>query len=162
MGLDITVYTKLRKAAPGEGLDEDGYADEGAGYVTMYVNPDFPGRADEVEHEATYHVEEAFDFAAGSYGGYNMWREWLAMLGGYTCDKMWDEPFDAPFAELVNFADNEGVIGTAVSAKLAKDFAAHAETASLRAPERWYLERYNLWRKAFEIAAAENGVVDFH
>jgi hypothetical protein len=65
-----------------------------------------------------------------------------------------------PFSELIHFSDCEGVIGTAVSKKLAADFAAFDEKAKAAGNERYYA-KYQEWRKAFEMAA-NGGAVDFH
>jgi hypothetical protein len=60
--------------------------------------------------------------------------------------------------ELINFADNEGIIGTTACAKLAKDFAEHAAKAGRNG---WCAKLYRDWQTAFEMAA-DGGCVDFH
>jgi hypothetical protein len=70
-----------------------------------------------------------------------------------------------PFYELINFADHEGVIGPKTSAKLAGDFAAFAEKSkafaeSLSVEDRdGWNELYELWRRAFEVAAHRGAVL---
>lgn len=169
MGLDITAYRKLT-------LDPDAQTDE-AGCptdwkthvrITDCMERHFPGRMAGIE-PGVYRAEETLSFRAGSYGGYSAWRDWLARLVGYTsADDLWEaveaDPakLSGPFAEMISFADNEGVIGPVVSAKLAKDFAEHqtaAEVASRTVGD--FFDRYAMWRKAFEMAA-DGGAVDFH
>ena len=185
MGLDITAYRKLKKMdavfnADGEPIDPTtreplDYND----YAQFYVNSDFPGRNGSIEHKAVYAYEDAHGFRAGSYGGYNGWRERLAELAGYPTVEYervagyapsrqmrrdaaaWSGKCEGmPFVELVNFSDCEGVIGPEVSAKLAKDFAAFDERAKA-VPDEWFYDRYCEWRKAFEMAA-DGGAVSFH
>ena len=176
MGLDITAHRGLRKAAPGEGIDaEYGDADSANGWHQMYVNPDFPSQADDIEHDAIYHADDSFGFRAGSYSGYNWWRDQLAALAGYPLTahigghrggelmhaaSVWNDPRPGPFVELINFSDAEGVIGPRTSAKLAKDFAAFQAKADAH-PDDYFRAKYADWRKAFEMAA-DGGAVDFH
>lgn len=177
MGLDITSYRKLKKIECV--FDEDGEPiDPTTRYpldysLRAYINQDFPGRADDIEHKGVYEARESFGFRAGSYGGYNSWRDSLAELAGYqpapyTIYGNTAQRHDAgawaaesgPFWELINFSDCEGIIGAAVSAKLAADFATFQEKANAHADE-WFRAKYADWRKAFEMAA-DGGAVHFH
>lgn len=180
MGLDITAYSNIKRLE-GIQFDEDGEPVNFDGdYTRLYVNRDFPGRADEVEDGKCYSTEgEHHAFRAGSYGGYNFWREELARMAGYPAtdyrvygrtEKRHDAGAWAadsgPFFELICFSDCEGVIGTAVSQKLAKDFADFDEKAKTHEPvipfmQGRFYDLYQQWRKAFEVAA-QNGVVKFH
>lgn len=172
MGLDITWYTGLTKAEANEGLDKDGYAREEDGYFRFPRNHDFPGRADEIDFERAYKADDEGDFAAGSYLGYGVWRNQLAALAGYPkspspehssmahAASVWESTKPGPFMELINFSDCEGVLGTAVSAKLAADFAQFQEKADAHESER-FREKYALWREAFE-KASNGGAVHFH
>lgn len=163
MGLDISYY-RTATLAPGGDPDEDWER-----FRRVYVNPAFPGSADELEDRAVYEVTDGEGFAAGSYGGYNDWREQLAKLAGYRPVEA-EEPrhqhsagawaaTGGPFWELINFSDCEGAIGPAVSAKLAKDFADHQPKADEVGGH--FAEKYAEWRKAFETAA-NGGFVEFH
>lgn len=179
MGLDISAFKQLTKIdcvfdAEGEPIHPE--TREALDYdFRAHVNPDFPGRNGSTENLAIYRAGDSFGFRAGGYGGYNAWRNELAKLAAYPA-----KPFDryktgdvqqrhdqgaweadsGPFWELINFSDCEGVIGAEVAAKLAKDFADHQEKADAHTDLR-FLESYNEWRKAFEMAA-DNGAVDFH
>jgi hypothetical protein len=182
MGLDIAAYRGLTRAAEGEGLHPE-YAEEADyehGWFRLYKNDEFPGRAGEIDDEGIYRATEEFGFRAGSYSGYNEWRDQLAALVGHPSEKhvvaasehlmlgdrwshaasVWNNPAPGPFMELINFSDCEGTIGTTVSAKLAKDFADWQEKADAHEDE-WFREKYADWRKAFEMAA-DNGCVVFH
>lgn len=159
MGLDITAYRKLEEVRPINGSDDDGY---GEGLVRLWNNKDFASRFEDLKEKTLYRHAEEFDFRAGSYSGYNRWREWLAALVGTTPQKVWDDPKPGPFLELINFADNEGTIGPRTAAKLAKDFAAHDEQAKAADHNQgWDYERYQHWRKACEMAA-DGGAIAFH
>lgn len=172
MGLDITAYRKL-KAAPDALLDEDGYPLDWERFdiITQSdidrTEKDFPGSTKGLK-AGVYSFEATHNFKAGSYGGYNEWREELArMAHGMPAKAVWVLPPRADFAfqELINFTDCEGVIGPEVAAKLAKDFAAHQDRAekfaTTIADGEWFISRYSEWRKAFEMAA-DGGAVDFH
>ena len=170
MGLDITAYGRLVKQEIQPDIDDE-RADD---YFRCRINSDFPGRADDLEDGAHYSWDDITGFAAGSYGGYGQWREQLAMLAGYPPlphRSSWETKTrslhaagawaakEGPFWELIHFSDCDGVIGAKVAEKLAKDFAAHQEKADQAGG--WFLDRYNEWRKAFELAA-NGGAVDFH
>lgn len=179
MGLDITAYEKLMKIPDVKYIDGEVYnkeletVDYGDYDFVAHINSEFPGRADDVEDRGVYSAEESFGFRAGSYGGYNMWRNRLAKLAGYPegtyerygkdwpsyCVSCWNGA-QGPFAELINFSDCEGVIGAAVSKKLAEDFAAFEEAAKATQDEQFF-KLYQDWKKAFTIAA-NGGAVAFH
>lgn len=173
MGLDITAYSKLEQVDDAV-FDED--ADETIDRVTgekidaflPCVNPDFPTRADNLVDRGAYRVTgNPLSFRAGSYGGYNLWRDELAALAGFPdsgakrghAESAW-KAASGPFYELINFSDCEGTIGPLTSAKLARDFAEYQAKADAH-PDAYFRELYRMWRKAFELAA-NDGAVDFH
>lgn len=174
MGLDITAYRQVA-LAPNAVVDKDGYPDDYDNYVRIYANPDFARHAQGLTDRAIYTTgTESHEFRAGSYGGYNWWRDELAKLAGYAkmecdngyggvrishCVPCW-KGAGGPFAELINFSDCEGVIGPVMSAKLARDFAEFQVKADAH-PEERFREKYADWRKAFELAA-DGGMVQFH
>lgn len=176
MGLDITAYSKLTPITPELKDGEPTAANYWETMVEVYLNPDFPGR--ELPLVAGwYGFSDRVDFRAGSYGGYNRWRDWLAQIAGYPATPFalygsTTQRHDAgawatdsgPFWELINFSDAEGVIGSAVATKLAKDFAewdARAKAASESAGDPWLYEAFANWRRAVELAA-DGGGVRFH
>lgn len=167
MGLDITAYRGL--TLDPDATDEDDYTT----HLDVYPNPHFPGREAPLG-KGRYRFKESTSFRAGSYSGYNQWREWLATIAGYApvsdnehgagnykthSAGAWAAT-EGPFWELINFADNEGTIGTDAAKKLAKDFADYADKA-LDGAGGWYAQMYEQWRAAFEMAS-DNGAVDFH
>lgn len=169
MGLDITAYSGLSKLNAHK--NDDGEAVDNAtgetlhwdAYCSPYVNPDFPDRAVSLEVDGIYGYEDSFGFRAGSYGGYNQWRDMLARMAGYAggAQGAWDSE-GGPFWELINFSDCEGSIDATVSAKLAADFAEFQPKAeAFAAANSYFLELYATWRRAFEMAA-QGGMVDFH
>jgi hypothetical protein len=122
MALDITAFSRARFVAPKADNDYEEHEEE---HVYVYA-VDWPERLDGRE-PGWYAVDgDAMHFRAGSYSGYNHWREQLcaAALGVHP-KEVWEDPasFDGrPFVELINFADNEGAIGPKTSAKLLADF----------------------------------------
>lgn len=169
MGLDISAYSNLVKIRDLNEGEEANYETE----VEFFVNYAFEGREDQIEEAIAYKYDEEYDFRAGSYGSYNHWRNQLAELAKYPLTEFEDfignvqQRYDAgawevtkgPFWELINFSDCEGVIGAATSAKLAKDFDTFQSAADAH-PNKYFIESYNCWRKAFEMAA-NNGAVEF-
>lgn len=173
MGLDITAYSKLKKVpckfnSDGEPINDKGQDREGV--FIPYAHSSFPEHHKGLTPKAAYEYGKSFDFRAGSYSGYNAWREQLAALAGYAAkpgftdakphsETAWDMD-SGPFWELINFSDCEGCIGPVVSAKLAKDFADYQAKADAHDDE-YFRRKYSEWRKAFEMAA-DGGAVDFH
>jgi len=158
MGLDITAHKKLKIVANPK-IDEDGdlinYETEWQPGVSMeWSEENFPGRAEGIESSKVYSWEDSFGFRAGSYIGYGQWRRKLKLFARGDS-----------FQELINFADNEGVIGPIISKKLSKDFLENEERAKEfdknLEEDQWWFNQYKKWQKAFEMAA-DNGAVDFH
>ncbi len=169
MGLDITAARKIKWIAA-DLPDEDSFGD----YFWVGAQPDeFVAQADGLA-PGLYETADEIDFRAGSYGGYNEWREQLAELAGYPKRLLFSdhrsptelhaagawEAAHGPFWELINFSDCEGVIGPKTSAKLAQDFAEHQGKADTH-PDEWFRELYATWRRAFELAS-DDGAVAFH
>lgn len=173
MGLDVSAYNRLEKM--NAVLDINGWAIDPVTqkalqkpYVRLFLNNEFPNRADEFEDKAIYRYQNSIDISCGGYGRYNKWRNDLAKLAGYPreqykhhgevlesyCIACWSGK-PGPFAELINFSDCEGVIGTAVSKKLAADFASFQDQAG----NEYFGEMYAKWRSLFEYASDSGCVV---
>jgi len=136
MGVDIYGWSKVRLAED-QTFNADGEPTAGEDAERIYINDDFPDRCTEWPQASVLFVDGLHEHCfARSYGGYNMWREQLAKMAGYELTE-YDGPFkqkdkahaagawdksEGPFWELILFSDCEGVIGTAVCKKLAKDF----------------------------------------
>lgn len=158
MGLDITAYKKLSVVEVPK-LDEDGElvnweTEWIPGESMVWSEKHFPGRGEGIDPKKAYTWEDAFGFCAGSYSGYNWWRRQLEKFAE-----------GEEFQELINFADNEGVIGFVVSKKLAEDFNDNMQKAvnfseSLGDESKYWLESYLDWKRAFEVAS-DNGAVEF-
>ncbi len=167
MGLDITAHRNLQAVRPltDEEIEWGGIKDDDSNLVTIWhFNDDFPDHAEGLKEKTVYTADESFDFSAGSYGGYNDWRDELAKMAGHPSAKhAWANGADGkPFWELIHFSDCEGVIGPRISAKLAKDFAANQTKAdAVEYGEGYFQDKYTDWRRAFEMAA-DNGAVEFH
>lgn len=157
MGLDIRAYGNLKEVNNSK-LDEYGYPinnnqwKPGAGME--WSESIWPGRGEPIDSCAVYEYDDLYEFRAGSYIGYNWWRE---KLGEFAVENA--------FQELIDFADNEGVLGTKVSEKLYYDFAGYHDKAMKYSKslsnngESWF-DRYCKWEKAFDVAR-NNGAVEF-
>jgi len=172
MGLDITYYSKverLRPITPNESIDYDRLDRED--WIHLYNLPAFADRADDlgtpIAHGDTvsYGIFRAHDpkrFRAGSYGGYNRWREHLSRLALDAEPRtVWDnvdEHEGKPCFEIIHFADNEGTLGPRVCAKLAEDFEAIRPKAAEQ--DEWFLQVFDHFLEAFR-AARDGGAVDF-
>lgn len=97
-------------------------------------------------------------FRAGSYSGYNEWREWLASLIATTPEAVWNGLVPTHFRELIDFSDCEGTIGTEACVRLLADFR---EWAPKVGTEGRYAEKFREWLRAFELGA-DSGAVRFH
>lgn len=146
MGLDVIAFSNAK-------LVEE----EGAAICSVYNANGFD-RIDG-KPEGRYSGDNEFRFRAGSYGGYNDFREWLSKTFiGVESKMVWkesDKYSDKPFFELVNFGDNDGAFGPVTSAKLALDFVAHTPPIS----EIYYSQTYDQFRKGFEIAGRDGFLV---
>ena len=162
MGLDITAYKGLRVVQTNVKLDEDGEP-LNLDWDTMWYpgggmkwsESIWPGRGKPINPDVIYKYDDTFEFRAGSYSSYNTWRDALEKFKG-----------DVAFQELIDFADNEGVIGTIVSKKLFDDFVKYHDEAKEYANKQcsetcnWFFDSYCDWEQAFKFAS-ENGAVCF-
>jgi hypothetical protein len=165
MGLDITAYSQLERIGlhekdrdlnegePG-GLNDYCYND---GHVNAYAYDSFPQsfRGLEVlsirDYPGARFMEggcygitpktEAHAFRAGSYAGYNAWREDLQKQFNPSRNP------DGPFYELIWFADNEGCIGPDAARDLLTDFREHADRYVPQWP--WAEAKYQDWTRAW-------------
>jgi hypothetical protein len=116
-------------------------------------------------------------FRAGSYSGYNWWRDQLSRFAlGVDAPTVWGDPRGfrgRPFVELINFTDCDGRIGTRVATKLAEDFKSHAAGAKRFVPvasgedadgwdetdqKSYWLEVYREFARAFRLAAKKGAL----
>lgn len=167
MGLDISAYRKVAPAPEAE-VDSGGWPSDWKRYLsirqaTLDMTEDYwPGHTEGIPPAGVYSFAEEFGLRAGSYGGYNRWREWLAEGVGHNIDEVHKGIItEGPFVELINFSDCEGYIGPIVAAKLHADFVAHRAKFTGNVDDGWFPEAYDKWMQAFEIAA-DGGLVSFH
>ena len=166
MGLDITAYKNVELVDTVSDAEEyeEKYGDDWEKYDYIHRYQDFPDRLPPMQVNGVYRFEAKFSFRAGSYSGYNFWREQLSVmaLGGKppAIWNDWARFTGKSFVELIHFSDAEGNMGTDVCKKLLKDFVNFQSLADQHEDE-WFRQKYNDWRKAFEYAA-DNGYVDFH
>ena len=157
MGLDIRVFKGLKKVNNPE-LDEYGYPineytqwKPGAGME--WSESVWPGKGKPLNYNEVYEYEKSEYFHAGSYHGYNWWRDCLNEFAG-----------NVAFQELIDFADNEGVIGSELSKKLYEDFRIYHDRAKEYSEKiadgLWWFDKYCEWEKAFEMAK-DDGAVEF-
>ena len=174
MGLDITAFSKARFVHNDEACEEDHHH-------SIWSMPEFIDRLD--GKEIGYYVSDGKEmaFAAGSYSGYNEWRELLSFVAlDVAPEVVWenvDEYAGKPFVELIHMADSEGAIGPVTSRKLAADFEGLRGSVEQKLREviekcglhgwfdeqsiQWWLKKYGEWHKAF-VLASDGGFVDFH
>ena len=184
MGLDITAYSKITLLdavfdADGEPIDPATRQPITGDYTRAWVTSEFPGRADDIIHRGVYAYDESLGVRAGSYSGYNRWRENLAELAGYPAVPYERVPgyspsiahrHDAgcwrsdggPFYELICFSDCEGVLGTDTCRKLLGDFDEYdSKAATYTGDSTYFYEKYREWRAAMALAA-DGGMISFH
>ena len=179
MGLDITVYSKIKFDTHCEDVEPTEEQEEDENYINEYENKTVHLYAMEVfklQNEGIltggYDSDDKPDgFGAGSYSTYNQWRDELAKMVGLNTAELWNKPEkfkDFPFFELINFSDCESFIGPKTSAKLYQDFLKYDSIAEefmkeiyLKNPSFSFKLRYDKWKKAFE-KASDGGAVSFH
>lgn len=172
MGLDIEAYTNLELV---QACDDrlDGFEGSNREYIFVKVwGVDRLGGMT----PGYYRSDDYYSFRAGSYGGYNDWRNHLCkLINGMEDKEMWAGWQDAeaagedphtylrghPFAELICFSDCEGIIGTSVCAKLHKDFVEYHELVQQLSPDNRWFYKYEEWMHAFERASQNNGIIKF-
>lgn len=162
MGLDISAFSFIKF----EREYDESY--DYTKWTSLRPNPHFPEQTDGLV-EGNYSFQNRFNFRAGSYSGYNYFRDQLCQSAhGITANEFFekaDEYKGKPFAELINFSDCEGFIGSITSAKLLKDFVEHESAfkdyVGSRGLDTYEIESYNNWRRGFEMASFA-GAVTFH
>lgn len=155
MGLDIVALREVQWHPPADDWDYHVFR-------SAHPNPYFADRADGLK-DGLYSFTSDYSFRAGSYGGYNRWREWLSALAlGVAPEKVWNDYetwVGSPFVELIDFSDCEGLIGPKTSEKLAQDFETFLAVAE-RDRDDYYLTTYRHFANAFGMAS-HDGLVQF-
>lgn len=152
MGLDVYVYTDLKRVnASYKGEDR----------LTLYPEYD---QGDGLA--GTYRAVETGHFHAGSYSGYNYFRNQLTQFAyNMPAKDLWESSIESgPFYEIINFTDCDGHIGPTTSAKLYNDFEQYYEKAKTYDSDIGnysFKGRYENFMNFFKIASENNGVVIF-
>ena len=178
MGLDVYAYknAKLIDAPSEEEMDD----------LIHICAGDFPGHLCGLQDDSYYDAESCDSSYSNSYSGHSEFREMLAKLAGYApifvlkpsirdrdfiqknfeyhhpyTVSAWKSKTGA-FKELIGFSDCDGVIGTELCVKLAKDFEKFNEKALSITEENsdWFIDKYQEFKRVFEDAS-ENGFVIF-
>jgi len=157
MGLDVTGYSELKKC------NEDDCEE-------MYVSSGDWEQSNmkEFEGEIKCSVEDTYDFRAGSYGGYNRFRDELCKtINNVSAQSLWslaetqkDVAIDMPFFWLINFTDCDGYIGTSFCEILYNDFCNYEEVFVAKCEDDSYIEKYLDFKEAFKLGK-NNGLVIF-
>lgn len=152
MGLDIYAMKNIKRIS-------DYPEDDDYDYDHDHLSPNEYFNVHGEITNGIYSGEGRESFRAGSYSGYNGWRNRLAKLAGYGSFEEACSTPEGPFVELINFSDCEGVICSEVSAKLYNDFLNNHIFAKEKM-EKYDLETYEDFMNGFAIAK-ENGCLVF-
>lgn len=200
MGLDISYYSNVEHIPPNKvpkgvkpfNKEFDEWDKQYPNHYLYYIdkkNTNWPKHLEGLEN-GWYLVPRTLgtnSFRAGSYSGYNEWRDDLALAAGFSggAQEVWSledesiigKPESPPFSELINFSDSDGIIGPKLSKKLYNDFINNEgkikenidmwflkvhpyKEYDIRDME-WFFAKYDDWKEAFKVAS-ENGFVSFH
>lgn len=161
MGLNIKAYGRLKEVPYEEVVFGDYGLPNDERVRSFFSNPDYPYHIEDINPDRYYLCRDKFEFRAGSYAGYNNFRNELSKLAGYKDSlDIWNNKYQGPFVELINFSDCEGTIGFKISSKLLSDFKDFNDLAKLH-PDPFFYENYRNWTKACEMAS-KFGVISFN
>lgn len=164
MGLQITAYNRLELVEGCKEQEKDYFENVNSRVITLFDNPEFPFHIGTLNGQSLYKVKgQSFSFRSGNTKSFKDWKEWLAKVGGYgSLSDAWKSKHYGPFLELLNFSDSEGTIGPVLARKLSQDFNDYEKFAKEKSNDLTYgYEFYKNWKKAFNLAAKDNGVVIF-
>lgn len=173
MGLDIAAYKGV-KLVNEPALDEYGdIAGKSAKQVVISIGNSEWEQGDNLEAGQVYEFSDVISVYSSSYSTYGNLRNELARITGYEPTRGTNKPYansvwehntttdkSNPWllCELINFADNEGEIGTKTCRKILNDL----HTVSERAGElnEWHQGLLTDLIQTFEFAAVD-GFVQF-
>ena len=174
MGLDICAYSNIVKQPEPEIQKVVGklLSSEGEEVLEVFEVTDRCHDLEEGVYLDTFDTVQ-HHFRAGSYSGYNQFRNLLSKaLLGVEASAVWEDPtsFEGrPGYEMIDFSDCEGTISSSVADKLRQDLAENREVFATYLIEKentqkdsdefqCIMEVYDNFIYAFELAS-ENGVV---
>ena len=154
MGLDITAYSNIKKRELLE-YEEGEYYFSNSGFIQSNM-PNIENKEIQIE------FDEEFGFRAGSYSGYNRFRNELCLVSNnISAEKLWNsENENLKFYWFVNFTDCDGYIGTSYCKILYDEFYKYEKGIKLIL-DKYYHQTYDNFKEAFRLGA-NNGLVDFH
>lgn len=159
MGLVISAFdgVKLVRAMT---VKESNGIETPDGQVYLYQDGDRPQSDGMVDGFYTF-ADKSRRHDVGPYSSYGFFRDALSRLMlAMSAEDVWSSKrTEGPFVELINFSDCDGFIGPKTSAKLAVDFALHADKTT--GAEKGFRREYAAFRRAFDRAAL-GGAVKFH
>lgn len=155
MGLDISAYKNVRIVE----CDEPEYRFYNQGWKQSNM-PHIDNKEIQIE------FDEQFDFRAGSYGSYNVFRNIISeTIHGISAEMFWKmsdkEMENKAFRWLIDFSDCEGYIGTDYCEILYNDFKEHGNKIKEACDNDTYKNLVDKWTHAFDIAR-NKGLVSFH
>lgn len=172
MGLDICAYSNIMKQPDPEVQKVVGklLSSEGEEILEVFEVTDRCHDLEEGVYLDTFDTVQ-HHFRAGSYSGYNQFRNLLSKaLLGVEASAVWEDPtsFEGrPGYEMIDFSDCEGNISSSVADKLRQDLVENRDVFKAHLIEvfgegndqiEWSMETYDNFIYAFELAS-ENGVV---
>jgi hypothetical protein len=172
MGLDICAYSNIMKQPEPEVQKVVGklLSSEGEEVLEVFEVTDRCHDLEEGVYLDTFDTVQ-HHFRAGSYSGYNQFRNLLSKaLLGVEASAVWEDPtsFEGrPGYEMIDFSDCEGTISSSVADKLHQDLVENRDVFKAHLIEvfgedndqvEWSMETYDNFIYAFELAS-ENGVV---
>lgn len=161
MGLDISL--RLLKPIPPEDVKPNEHGDvDFPFWVHTTPDVDFPGRDEGAV--GTFVIAKDRHVQSWSYSGYTRFREMLAAFAGWpSIQAAWGAE-EGCLWELLNFRDNEGVLGPVVCSKLLLDMRALSERGT--EPLAHHRAAFYALLSAFEESATAPeglvGILEFH
>lgn len=151
MGLDVTAYKNIKIVED----EEPEYYFSNTGFPQSNMN-------DLENKEIQIDFDEEFDFRAGSYGGYNKFRNELCIsINKISAEELWASKDETlKFYWLINFTNCDGYIGTSYCEILYDEFCKYEEEVKEKLNEYWH-QSYDNFKEAFRLASGD-GLVSFH
>lgn len=132
MGVSVYANYTLEVVTPSEEELDNGDAWDYAIYHNSSATPEFAQSYLGLTNDTWYEARDRGRYAeimSASYIGYGLFRRTLAGMFGVDPEDYWRNDYtDEPFYEIINFFDNEGMIGPDACKELAKDFEEHRDT----------------------------------
>lgn len=158
MGLDVSVYGKIRISKNNEDCD----------FTAFVIDDRWNHKIKNLKPGSHYCGDLIFDGVSYAYSSHSRFRELLVKLIeredllNSSGEIKWEELQDQhiPFYDFIDFADNEGCLDWEISGKIYSDFEKYNDAAKHSMAENEYY-RYEQWRKTFEVAHKNFGVVVF-